>query len=310
MLSSLRLPSVPALALYVATLVIELPVIYTRMLLTFAVAALVLLVNGGSTAGASELMKLAMIPTAWSLLALITPRGGGWWWRANLGGREPSARERAAYEDALALLQAPGRLPARWFVIDTPLPDAAVCGETLMLSRGLLENEHLPAVLAHELAHINSSDGKLTAALNRVVVHPPPRTTPRQPHPRAAVTGSEELMLGITLAGALAWLLRRLLAFAKGGLALRLLAPFWSSYWREREHAADRYAARLGQGEDLADFLELHALIHDHPIPFIWLGEHSHPPAELRIERLRKATAGWDTTSATCRAATGRSTGW
>ena len=41
--------------------------------------------------------------------------------------------------------------------------------------------------------------------------------------------------------------------------------------------------------KELADFLEIHALIHDHPVPLIWLTEHTHPPTELRIDKLRKA---------------------
>jgi Zn-dependent protease with chaperone function len=63
----------------------------------------------------------------------------------------------------------------------------------------------------------------------------------------------------------------------------------WGSYWREREYLADGYAASVGQAHELADFLELHALVHDHPVPFIWLTEHTHPPTELRIDRLREA---------------------
>ena len=78
------------------------------------------------------------------------------------------------------------------------------------------------------------------------------------------------------------------LRFARGGLGLRFLAPAWGSYWREREYTADQYAANLGQADELADFLEVHALIHDHPVPFIWLTEHTHPPTELRIDQLRK----------------------
>jgi hypothetical protein len=31
-------------------------------------------------------------------------------------------------------------------------------------------------------------------------------------------------------------------------------------------------------------------LIHDHPVPFIWMTEHTHPPTELRIDRLRAST--------------------
>ena len=116
----LRLPSIPTLALYAATLVAEVPVIFTRMLLTLVVAAIVLLIKGESLGGAEGLAELALIPTGWSIFALLTPFGGGWWWRANMGGRDPSERERAAYQDAVQLLQAyaaePLRLPSVWFV--------------------------------------------------------------------------------------------------------------------------------------------------------------------------------------------------
>jgi Zn-dependent protease with chaperone function len=290
-----RLPSPPALALYLATLLCETPVIFVRVLLTLAAAALLLLVTGHSTGSAEGLAKLALIPTGWSLIAIATPRGGGWWWRQNLGGRAASEREQLAYRDALALLQdhatEPVERPASWFVIDSPQPDAAVSGDTLMLSRGLLESEYLPAVLAHELGHLVTSDGRLTAALNRFVVHPPPTTTDteREPREKVVMLTSDRFLLTITGIGLLLWLLRRLVGFARGGLGLRLTAPFWGSYWREREYIADQHAAMLGQADELADFLEIHALHHDHPVPFIWLSEHTHPPTELRIDRLRKA---------------------
>jgi Zn-dependent protease with chaperone function len=291
----LRLPSIPTLALYAGTLVAEVPVIFTRMLLTLAVAAIVLLIKGESLGGAEGLAELALIPTGWSILALLTPFGGGWWWRANMGGRDPSEREQAAYQDAVQLLQAyaaePLRLPSLWFVTDEPQPDAAVCGDTLMLSRGLLENEQLPAVLAQELGHLATSDGKLTAAINRLIINPLPQTRERLRRERElVVVGSERLMLTTTLVGAAIWAIRFVVRFARGGLGLRFLAPAWGSYWREREYTADQYAASLGQAEELADFLEVHALIHDHPIPFIWLTEHTHSPAELRIDQLRKAS--------------------
>jgi hypothetical protein len=233
-LRSFRFPSVPALALYGASLVAEVPVIFARMLVTLAVAAFVLLVKEGSPDGAEGLAELGLIPTAWSIFALITPLGGGWWWRTNMGGREPSERERTAYQDALDLLRhnagEPVRAPSGWFVIDSPQPDAAVCGDTLMLSRGLFESEYLPAVLAHELGHLNSSDGKLTAALNRVVIHPPPRSSEKEPRERdISIIADDRVALTITLIGALIWLLRKTVAFAKGGLGLRITAPFWGS---------------------------------------------------------------------------------
>jgi Zn-dependent protease with chaperone function len=291
----LRLPSPSTLMLYVATVIAEVPVIIARMVLTFVVLLLVLLIKGEPLGGAQGLAEIALVPTGWSVLALITPFGGGWWWAQNMGGRDPSQRERLAYEDAIEHLQAqsPGelRLPGFWFVVDEPLPDAAVCGNTLMLSRGLLESEYLPAVLAHELGHLHSSDGKLTAAINRLIINPLPKTREKQSGQHdLVVAGGDRLLLTITAFGAVLWVLRLIIRFAQGGLGLRFMAPGWGSYWREREYTADEHAASLGQAEELADFLETHALIHDHPVPFIWLTEHTHPPTELRIDRLRART--------------------
>ena len=71
-----------------------------------------------------------------------------------------------------------------------------------------------------------------------------------------------------------------------GGLGAWLMRTPWAAYWRTREFAADQYAASLGQGEALARFLDTNALEHDLPIPFAWLGKHSHPSTEHRIDRL------------------------
>jgi Zn-dependent protease with chaperone function len=166
-----------------------------------------------------------------------------------------------------------------------------------MLSGGLLESDHLPAVLAHELGHLATPDGRLTAAINRLVLIPPrPR---RREQTEYEQTGHEQqigleirdgrILLAILAIRLLTWIVKKTIKFANGGFGLRLTSPAWGVYWREREYKADAYAAALGQADDLADFLENHALIHDHPIPYIWLTEHTHPPVELRIDKLRDA---------------------
>ena len=183
-------------------------------------------------------------------------------------------------------------------MIDTPQPDAAVCGNALMLSRGLLETDHVPAVLAHELGHLATPDGKLTAALNRLVIHPPAVTPEEgdehyqkeQQTSSATVIASDRVILTILGIRAVLWIVRNTIRLAKGGLGLWLTGHIWASYWRQREYNADQYAATLGQADELADFLEIHALIHDQPVPFIWLTEHTHPPTELRIDKLRNTT--------------------
>jgi Zn-dependent protease with chaperone function len=290
-----------SLLMYVLTLSAELPVILARIFLSL-LAAIVVRQLQGDPNGDLSWAQLALVPTLWSILALATPIGGSWWWRTRAGGRDPSARELLAYNDAVELLEAyasdPLELPKRWFVLDTPEPDAAVCGDTLMLSRGLLEGEHLPAVLAHELGHLATPDGRLTAALNRLVIFSSPLgpTAEETPHtrdrrgadesPREARDELDSIWFAIL---GTARVLTKIALLARGGLGLRITGPAWGRYWRDREYKADQYAATLGQADELADFLEIHALIHDHPVPFIWLTEHTHPPSELRIDKLRKA---------------------
>jgi Zn-dependent protease with chaperone function len=287
------------LVLYVLTAALELPVILARYLATFVVAAVLLKATGHPTTGAEGWAKLAILPTLWSAAALINPAGGGWWWQQRLGGRQPSKREHLRYRDAIEHLEAATTIllptPKRWFVLDDAEPDAAVCGDTLMLSSGLLESPHLIPVLAHELGHLQGIDARLTAAVNRLVIERPerrPRTKPegetpsRPAAPVRTVVHVRQPKLRWRLAG---WAARMTLALLRGGLALRLTAPAWGQVWREQEYQADLWAARIGQGDPLADFLEQQALKHDHPIPLVWLTEHTHPPTELRIEQLRAA---------------------
>jgi hypothetical protein len=53
-----------------------------------------------------------------------------------------------------------------------------------------------------------------------------------------------------------------------GGIGVRLMTPLWLRYWRVREYDADHYAATLGQGPLLAEFLELYTQPFDLAIPY------------------------------------------
>jgi len=288
------------LLLYALTVAIELPVIVLRWVIVFILGTIMSLV-GGPAISANVLLLIALAPTLWSIFALISPAGSGWWWRQHTGGRKPSEREQLAYQDAIEHLQAhspeePLPLPSSWFVLDLNEPDTGVCGNSLMLSRGLLEMS-VAEVLAHELNHLASLDGRITCALNRLVIHQAPRP-PKDPEDRdyngpgmIDVVGNIHvtpktinILTGLLVFG---WIARKILRFARGGMALRVTAPLWGRYWRGREYAADHYAATLGQADELADFLQIHALLYDRPIPYMWLTDTDHDFTELRIDKLR-----------------------
>jgi Zn-dependent protease with chaperone function len=287
------------LALYGVTVALELPVILARYAAIYLMAAITLRATGHPGTDAAGWAKLAVLPTLWSAAALVYPAGSGWWWQQQLGGREPSKRERLAYRAAMDDLEAnTANLllePKRWFVMDESEADAAVCGDTLMLTKGLLEGPHLTAALAHQLGHLQGIDARLTAALNRLVINSRERpranigsaTAPASP----STAPSQAPPSGPERAAHRHWAMRMAIALLRGGLALRVTSIGWGQVWRKQEYEADRFAARIGQGEELAELLEAQGPKHDHPIPLVWLTDHTHPPTELRIDALR-ALAG------------------
>jgi Zn-dependent protease with chaperone function len=207
-------------------------------------------------------LLIAFAPLLISLATLVLPLGG-WWFEQQAGGRQPSERERIAFDYAFAELAKADpalRPPRRWFVTDDQDPNACVYADTLMLTRGMLDNPFFPAVLAHELGHFNTSDGRLTAALYRLTT--PPHKPVRFP-------------------------LKGLAYLASGRLAMAPVQTAWAIYWRHREMLADDYAAKLGQGPVLETYLDTHALDGDLPTPFKVFGRTSHPWTEHRIDRLQ-----------------------
>jgi hypothetical protein len=257
-----------SLAMMALALFSEAPVLIARILTVAIVEILVNLASGRPNAQL-EWWWVATIPTIWSLLALITPAGSGWWWKQTLGGRSPSERERLAYEDAIELLQsqAPGRLPLPigWFVLARlVMPKAPWVSpeEAEQRAAGHGQDRRSEGTRRYEPSNHARDDG-----------------------PRPYEPGQDAIDALMMLAKAAL----KIAMFAGGGIGLRLTRSIWGLYWRGREYKADTYATSLGQAEELADFLEVYALMHDHPVPYIWLTEHTHPPSELRIDRLRDA---------------------
>ncbi len=263
------------LLLYAITLLLEVPGYFVRGILVYIVCWLVLTLLGVGTGIAwTVALVVAVFPLAWSVLALVSPVGDAWLWQAREGGRSPSRRETDIYYDALhSLIDAHPevRPPRHWFVVDRDTPNASAMGDTVMINRGLFDSPYFRSVLAHELGHLAGLEGRLSAALNRLLLWP----DPLGPNPGPGARPFRALARG-------------LLYLAGGGLSLRILRAAWAVWWREREFAADRYAARLGEGPGQAAFLEQEALSGDFPVPFLWLSDKGHPYTEHRIDRLRE----------------------
>jgi len=279
------LAALRGLALYLLTLAVEAVLgVPGRWLLTYLGAATVGAFVPLGLSAEQFAWAAALTPIAFSIAGLLLPCRGRVWGR-RLGARRPSAEEAAVLADALALLRSVDPSlsePASLYVLDDPLPGAAVRGAAVVLSRGLIESESLAAVLAHELGHVNSSDGRLTEALNRLALWGDPLA------PELARSGGEgAAKVYEDPRGGLLWSLTRwTLRLAGGSFAQRLLAPLWAAHWRSREYAADAYAASLGQAEDLARHLRDHELPFDAPQPGLFFKASQHPPVALRIDSL------------------------
>jgi Zn-dependent protease with chaperone function len=232
----------------------------------------------------------AFAPLAWSVLGLLSP-GRGSMWRRRLGARRATQEEALSIGDAIETLRGGDPFlpePARCYVLDDPLPGAAVRGRVVVLNRGLLDSESLAAVLAHELGHANTLDGRLTEALNRLALWDDPLAPARPEHGGEGRAASYEESGGGLLWSLVRWALR----LAGGGCTQRLLNPLWAAHWRAREYAADAYAASLGQTEELARHLTDYELPFDPPQPRLLFNRCEHPPVALRIERLLASYEG------------------
>jgi len=239
---------------------------------------------------------LAGLPHLLSLLALYGLPGGDRWTAVVRGAREPTPFEDAVLWRALDELDAAsgGRLATilgdtRLFVLEGTALSACVIGSGLYVTRPLLEADtrYLAPVLAHELGHLDAGDARLVLALRRFEV----------PEGTRVAGGADRLAGGAMRLGTLTrhplgcllgfWfgLIFKLVGFGRGGIGLRLIAPGWAGYWREREFAADRYAQSLGQGRGLIEYLRRNRFL-DAAIPY-YLLVSEEPYITERIDQLR-----------------------
>ena len=258
---------------------------------------------------------LAGLPLALSLATLLGLPSGRVLTRFELGARQASEREKEKVEQAFSQLsqyaQTHGivvKCPTTWYVLDRPSVNALVIGTTLYLNRAAITSQYLTPILAHELGHYNSLDGRLTIALRRLIF--PGALTlggkflgmgewsqQQAGYTHHVQMGTSEGFFGtrytarttgvtknVSVVGCVFLLIGAVFVFGAGGLGIALLGPAWGPYWRAREYAADLYAARLGQAAQLAETLEANFLQMDFAVP--WMKNMKHPYTELRIDRL------------------------
>lgn len=289
--------------LYTVTMIMELISVGVRFLLVAAVLALFLdsrwALFIGVCAGIAPLLR--------SLSVLVGLPSGHLSVRRSLRARPLTPAEQARFDQAIQPIRAQGvALPRRIFTVPAPGLNAAVSGRTLYIFEELYASRYLPGVIAHELGHYHSLDGRMLLALRSLTV----------PGGFLFVYVMLQLLqwfayaLSLALSGLVMvifmlfrlrlagmvgatfsivmTLLRMVIIFAVGGVGPALLGSFWRNHFIEREYAADTYAAQLGYAADLIAFFERHVLM-DVSIP--WYEQPTHPPSSRRIANLKQVSA-------------------
>lgn len=260
------------LTLYAFTLAAHILCGFARGLIAYCAFWLIGALTGWPVPANAIALVIAYAPLVVSLLCVICPPLiapiTGRWWEMATGGRPPERDEIEAFHHAFARLQRSDpslRMPRHWFVTEDPGYNAAVYGSSMRVDRGLLESSFAAAVIAHELGHLRSLDGRLSNALNLLLL-------------RAMDTPQLFPVWSLPFRG-LGWL-------ASGQAIFWLTGTTWEMYWRSREFAADDYAARLGQGDMLARSLTHDSLPYERPIKRMRFSRATHPYTKPRIARL------------------------
>lgn len=284
--------------LYLFTLLLESISVVVRFGI---VSGLVSLIAGG-TAGVVAGVIAGLGPIVYSLLVVSGIPSGHVLIRRSLGARPLNKTEGGQLDAAVADILARGvPFPRHVFAVDTEGLNAAISGRTLYIYRELFDSRYLPGVIAHELGHFNSMDGRLLLGIRALTV------------PggffiaylllgllRWVAMGISTVLVALLvvifaflrinlsgLAGPLfgisLQIMRMAIIFAVGGVGPALLGSIWRSYFIEREFAADAFAGRLGYANDLIDFFETEVL-SDMVIP--WYEQPTHPTTVRRMANL------------------------
>lgn len=287
------------IALYIVTLVLETISVAVR----FAIVAGLLSLLLGREAAVVIGAVAALYPVAYSLAALAGAPRGHLLVRLEVGGRRLTPAEQEALDAALAVPRARGvPIPHHIFAVDRDGLNAFVAGRTLYVYRDLFGHWGLPGVLAHELGHYNSLDGRLSGAIFGL-------TLPGGFLITYALLGVLQwvaytvvmMLIGLvvivfmlarvnvwgvlrTVFGICVTLTRFLIIFAVGGVGTVLLSSLWRYYYVNREYDADAYAGQLGYASQLIAFFE-HEVLSDIAVP--WYTQPTHPPTVRRVEALR-----------------------
>lgn len=253
---------------------------------------------------ASEILALigGIGPPCYSLLAWFGPPGGHWIVRWKLQGRRPTITEQMILTNALRVLANRGIPPPDFiYILDQPGLNAGVIGHTLYIHRELLDSPHLAAVLAHEMGHYHSGDGRLALALQRLTIPGGKTLVNSIMHGYDLIGCGLGLVFG--LMKALAYVLLRVecdlgarfirsgrqficavLLMLVGGYGMVVTTHIWRDYLRQRELAADRFAAYHGFAYSLLIFLEQTRLLE---MNLPWTDDTFHPAFDERIAALQ-----------------------
>lgn len=253
------------LPLYLLCLALELVHVLARFLVAYGIARVFGIAEDPAAwiAGA-----VALLPLVLSLATYFFRLPGGWGLFWELGARRPSPRERESVEPVLDELRRRGaETPATWFVIDDPVPNAQTLGRTIYINSGIIGHPSLDATLAHEAGHIATRIGDRLLALVRL-----------------EFPGLRLLRVYLETEG---WtLVAKSVRGLSGGVSweLPVIRSLWGAHLRRSEHAADRYAKKLGYSYELAEYLDVYERPLDGASPF--RRGRTHPYAEQRIGRL------------------------
>lgn len=253
------------LPLYLLCLGFELVNVLARFLVAYGIARVF---GVGEDPAAWIAGAVAFLPLVLSLATYFFRLPGGWGLFWELGARRPSQRERESVGPVLdELRRRDANTPVTWFVIDDPVPNAQTLGRTIYINSGMIGHPSLDATLAHECGHIATRIGDRLLALVRL-----------------EFPGLRMLRVYLETEG---WTITaKTLRVFSGGASweLPVIRSLWATYLRQAEHAADRYAKKLGYSYELVEYLDVYERPLDGATPF--RRGRSHPFAEQRIGRL------------------------